>query len=106
MQVVRFLKILLSRGASIQQLRDSDGNSALHLGAASNSVRVCEFLLDSFPGMLMTPNNAELLPVETAMRRRKDDVAAFLLRKMTSQRLAVGGGGQWGGGGAFGGGGQ
>lgn len=86
-QVYRFIKLLRDSGVDLAALRDFDHNTALHLAARKNYVTLAEFLVTSYPGMLLATNCQGELPLETAIAHGQDDVGAFLIRQMDHRRL-------------------
>ncbi|KAK2562805.1 hypothetical protein P5673_013754 [Acropora cervicornis] len=87
-QVYRFIKLLRDGGVDLATLRDFVHNTALHLAAKNNYVALAEFLVTSYPGMLLATNCQGELPVETAIAHGQDDVGAFLIRRMDHRRAA------------------
>ncbi|XP_015754710.1 PREDICTED: uncharacterized protein LOC107334291 [Acropora digitifera] len=87
-QVYRFIKLLRDGGVDLATLRDFVNNTALHLAAKNNYVALAEFLVTSYPGMLLATNCQGELPVETAIAHGQDDVGAFLIRRMDHRRAA------------------
>lgn len=86
-QVYRFIKLLRDGGVDLATLRDFVHNTVLHLAAKKNYVILAEFLVTSYPGMLLATNCQGELPVETAIAHGQDDVGAFLIRRMDHRRL-------------------
>lgn len=56
------------------------------MAAKKNYTLVGDYLMDRFPGMLLTANAQNELPIEIAIRNYQDDMAAFLIRRMDHRR--------------------
>lgn len=86
-QICRFLKLLCEEGVNLENVEDILHNRPLHIAATKNFVKVAQFLINNYPGMLLTTNAQGELPVETAIKTGQDDVAAVLIRRMDHRRV-------------------
>lgn len=74
-------------GVNLAEVQDFLHNTPLHIAAKKNYVTLAQFLVNSYPRMLLTPNGQGELPVETAIRSSQDHVAEVLIRRMDHRRL-------------------